>query len=119
MVNITQEEQDTQFIITNFDDINIKNIIKNKDTPFLKICYKIDFLQSRNRTILFIDILWMIKPFINKILEIHSIDIFFQSLIIIGGGSLTIKSNKSTSIAIKRIVDEQYWHLFLRFLYED
>ena len=37
MVNITQEENDTQYIIDNFDDVNIDALIEQYDTPFKKL----------------------------------------------------------------------------------
>jgi hypothetical protein len=135
MVNITQEEQDTQFIIDNFDDMYIDILIGQYNTPFKKLFYKLEFLQSRNRKIKAIDALWMIKPFINRILEVHSVNVFKRSLMAIccdrisrGFEDSDIESiyeieydttnyiklnNMNTSLAIKRIVDEQYWNLFL------
>lgn len=138
MVNIiTQEEQDTQFIIDNFDDMYIDILIGQYNTPFKKLDYKIEFLRSRNRKIKAIDLLWMIKPFINRILEVHSVDVLKRSLMSLGCNRITRcyndseiesiyeceydissyikldKNDRNTSLAIKRIVDEQYWNLFL------
>ena len=135
MVNITQEEQDTQFII---DDLYIDIVIVQYNTPFKKLDDKIEFLRSRNRKIKAIDLLWMmIKPFINRILEVHSVDVLKRSLMSLGCNRITRcyndseiesiyeceyditsyikldKNDRNTSLAIKRIVDEQYWNLFL------
>ena len=131
MVNITQEENDTQYIIDNFDDLNIDALIEQYDTPFKKLHNKLEFLRERNRKINACELLWMIKPFINRILEIHSIQVLKKALLRLGGlrtssiwrdtwdveydTTMYVKldiNKKNTSLAIKRIVDEQYWNLF-------
>jgi hypothetical protein len=131
MVNITQEEQNIQFIIDNFDDVNIDTLIEQYDTPFKKLYNKLEFLQSRNRKIKAVDILWIIKPFISRILEIHSVNVLKKSLLRLGAIRTSSlwkdtwdfeydktmyikldKNNRNTSLSIKRIVEEQYWNLF-------